>query len=176
MQKSISIKVPKLRRGRINGCLALAVALCGLMAASGAEKTMKILRSATTTNDTWVAEIGGLDEGDTLVFDTSDLDVGGGYPVSFGDVTTPRLAGIRVTGHACGLNLSHIAFKLADGSEIDIGASFRVVIKNTSINFPRRHQEHLHQLRRDAARANPQDRCGIPSVGIDRERRAALDA
>ena len=103
-------------------------------AANAAEKTMRILRSATTTNDTWVAEIGGLDEGDTLVFDTSDLDVGGGYPVSFGDVTTPRLAGIRVTGHACGLNLSHIAFKLADGAEIDIGTSFRVVIKNTSIN------------------------------------------
>ena len=103
-------------------------------ATNAAEKTMRILRSATTTNDTWVAEIGGLDEGDTLVFDTSDLDVGGGYPVSFGDVTTPRLAGIRVTGHACGLNLSHIAFKLADGAEIDIGTSFRVVIKNTSIN------------------------------------------
>ena len=104
------------------------------LTASAAEKTMRILRSATTTNDTWVAEIGGLDEGDTLVFDTSDLDVGGGYPVSFGDVTTPRLSGIRFTGHACGLNLSHIAFKLADGAEIDIGASFRVVIKNTSIN------------------------------------------
>ena len=104
------------------------------MSVLAAEKTMRILRSATTTNDTWVAEIGGLDEGDTLVFDTSDLDVGGGFPVSLGDVTTPRLAGIRVTGHACGLNLSHIAFKLADGAEIDIGASFRVVIKNTSIN------------------------------------------
>ena len=48
------------------------------LTASAAEKTMRILRSATTTNDTWVAEIGGLDEGDTLVFDTSDLDVGVG--------------------------------------------------------------------------------------------------
>ena len=61
MLKFRSTKVPKLRRGGVNSCLALAVALCGLMAASGAEKTMRILRSATTTNDTWVAEIGGLD-------------------------------------------------------------------------------------------------------------------
>ena len=34
------------------------------LAAQAAEKTMHILRSATTTNDTWVAAIGGLDEGD----------------------------------------------------------------------------------------------------------------
>ena len=39
------------------------------LAAQAAEKTMHILRSATTTNDTWVAAIGGLDEGDTLTID-----------------------------------------------------------------------------------------------------------
>ena len=59
------------------------VALCCWTAVSAAEKTMRILRSATTTNDTWVAAIGGLDEGDTLVFDTSDFTaVGGGSAVN----------------------------------------------------------------------------------------------
>ena len=40
-------------------CVLAAMAIVG-MSANAAEKTMRILRSATTTNDTWVAEIGGL--------------------------------------------------------------------------------------------------------------------
>ena len=77
------------------------------LAAQAAEKTMHILRSATTTNDTWVAAIGGLDEGDTLVFDTSDFTaVGGGSAVNFGNVVTPPLAGLKFTGTSMGVNLA----------------------------------------------------------------------
>ena len=96
------------------------------LAAQAAEKTMHILRSATTTNDTWVAAIGGLDEGDTLVFDTSDFTaVGGGSAVNFGNVVTPPLAGLKFTGTSMGVNMQGITINLQDGAVIDLGPHSR---------------------------------------------------
>ena len=106
------------------------------LTAQAAEKTMHILRSATTTNDTWVAAIGGLDEGDTLVFDTSDFTaVGGGSAVNFGNVVTPPLAGLKFTGTSMGVNMQGITINLQDGAVIDLGeGSFRIVFAVSALN------------------------------------------
>ena len=107
-----------------------------LLTANAAEKTMTLLPTAgawVVTNNTWVAEIGGLEEGDVLVFDMSRLTAGSGYSVNLGDVTTPRLAGMKFINNNVGLNMQNIAFNFQDGADIYISQA-RVVIATSSIN------------------------------------------
>jgi len=107
-----------------------------LLTANAAEKTMVLLPTGgswAVTNDTWVAGIGGLEDGDVLVFDMSQLTAGAGYTVTLGDVTTPRLAGLKFINNNAGLNMQNVAFNFQDGADINISLA-RVVIAASSIN------------------------------------------
>ena len=107
-----------------------------LLTTNAAEKTMTLLPTGgawAVTNGTWVAGIGGLEDGDVLVFDMSRLTAGSGYTVNLGDVTTPRLAGMKFINNNVGLNMQNIAFNFQDGADIYISLA-RVVIAASSIN------------------------------------------
>ena len=107
-----------------------------LLTTNAAEKTMTLLPTGgawAVTNGTWGAGIGGLEDGDVLVFDMSRLTAGSGYTVNLGDVTTPRLAGMKFINNNVGLNMQNIAFNFQDGADIYISLA-RVVIAASSIN------------------------------------------